>query len=130
MTTNLSSQLRGDPFDYSNALQGGWQASMFTGGVAFTLRTELPPTSQHDETDTYVPGPTNTGSFVDQGTVATGEITFSDSTNFRVFFPSSRTTDWPTRWLFWDLVGTVDADHSYTIDSGKILITSDVKRAP
>lgn len=127
--TQLDAQRRGDPFDYSSVLTGGWLQSMFMS-FAFTLRTTIPPTSQHDETDPYVPGTVGGGSFVDQALSSAGDITFSDTTNFRVFLPSTRTTNWPSKRLYWDFVGTLDTGHSYTIDAGSILIVGDVKRAP
>lgn len=125
--TDLAPQRRGDPFEYFSALGGGWTASMFPGGFAFTLRTDIADTSQHDETDLYTDP---NGSFVDQATSNGGLIVFADATNYTVSFPSSRTTNWPLARLYWDFVGKIDDDRSYTLDSGRIVIVGDVKRAP
>jgi hypothetical protein len=118
--TDLASQRRGDPFEYSSALTGSWIESMFAGGFKFTLRRFIPDSSVVTDQDSE--------GYIDQGTNA--EITFQDPTHFTVAFPSSRTTAWPIGKWFWDFVGTVDEDHSYTIDSGTVLITGDVTRTP
>lgn len=122
--TVLDPQRRGDPFVYKGVLDGGWQNAMFPGGFKFTLRAFLPPTSQTTDTDTFP-----AGGVIDQATSAAGEITFSDAVTFFVTFLSMRTTNWPARKLFWDMVGTVDSGHSYTLDSGTIQILPDVTRS-
>lgn len=129
--TLLDPQYRGDPFEYTSSLRGsvvvnGVAAlatqSVFTAGFAFTLRKGiLVSSTPPDDSDSGV---------VDQATSQAGEITFSTTTAFRIFLPSTRTTLWPLGRLVWDFVGTIDDDHSYTIASGTITIVGDVKRAP
>ncbi len=119
MTTALDPQIRGDDFVYNFTLGNSWTASMFTGGMKFTLRRSIPSSSTTTDADA-----------TDQASVAAGEITFADTTHGTVRIPGSRTTAWPVGRLFWDLAGAVTiGDHHYTIDRGTIPIIGDVTRS-
>jgi hypothetical protein len=115
----LLTQMRGDEFSYSAALTGGWQSSMFTS-LKFTLREDVPKSSVVDDTDA-----------VDQASVATGEIVFSDATNFTVTIPGSRTTAWSTKRLHWDLQGVIVGLPSrvFTLAFGELPVRGDVTRS-
>lgn len=118
--TVLPSQMRGDKFEYVFTLGNSWTGATFTGGVKFTLRETLPPSSTVTDLDA-----------VDQASVATGEITFVDEVG-TIVIPGSRTTAWPApKKLFWDLQGVVDGspDVPHTIDRGTIVIDADITRS-
>lgn len=117
--TILDPQIRGDDFRYLFTLGNGWTASMFTGGLKFTLRTSEPDTSVVDDSGA-----------IDQASVAGGEISFSDTTHGIVAIPAARVTTWPTGRLLWDLQGVVSLGaHVYTIDRGTIVVTADITRS-
>lgn len=116
----LDSQRRGDPFDYSSALEDDWVESDFPGGFQLTLRTSIPESSVTDDEDEGV---------VDKARSSAGEIVFSDTKNFRCFLSSVRTKPWPPQTLYWDFAGKVDDEHSYTLKSGTIVIQGDVTRS-
>lgn len=98
---------------------------MFPGGFVFTLRTEIPPSSQLDDTDTIATG----GGVVDQATSAVGEITFSDSTNFNILIPTERTRLWLLGPLVWDFKGVISAHNVQPIAYGDIRVFGDVTRS-
>lgn len=117
--TTLDRQMRGDEFRYSFVLGNSWTASMFSGGVKWTLREEIPASSVVTDTDA-----------VHQASVAGGEITFSDTTHGTILIPGAITTSWPKGRLYWDLQGVVTVGaRVLTIDSGDILIAGDVTRS-
>jgi len=118
--TVLEPHRRGTEFRYHFTLGGGWTYTMFTGGLKFTLRKSLPPSSVTDDADA-----------VDQATLAGGEITFSDLTSGTVLIPGSRTTSWPSGMkLFWDLQGEVlTGARVLDIDAGTVVINGDVTRS-
>jgi hypothetical protein len=115
----LLTQMRGDEFSYSASLAGGWQSSMFTS-LKFTLRDAIPESSVVDDTGA-----------IDQASVATGEIVFSDATNFTVTIPGSRTTAWPKTKLHWDFQGVIIGLPSrvFTLAFGEITVRGDVTRS-
>jgi hypothetical protein len=118
--TILAAHKRGDTFSYSMTLANGWVGDDFDGGMKFTLRTELPPSSTVTDDDA-----------VDQATSAAGEITWVAEV-VTVKIPASRTTAWPRKTLYWDCCGIVIAspeNEVYTIDSGTIPIDADVTRS-
>ena len=117
--TTLESQRRGDTFERSFTLGNGWTGASFTGGVKFTLRTKIPPSSTVTDADA-----------VDQASIAGGEITIVDDEG-TIVIPAERTTTWPVAVLLWDLQGVIsgDPDVVRTIDSGSIRITGDVTRS-
>lgn len=119
MTTKLPDQKRGATFRYTFTLGNSWTGATFTGGVKFTLREQIPASTVHDDADA-----------VDQGSVATGEITFVGAVG-TIVFPASRTTSWPAKKLFWDLQGVISGAEPDVkkVDSGTILIDGDVTRS-
>lgn len=117
--TILPPQRRGDRFLYHFTLGNSWTGAMFTGGLKFTLRTAVPPSSTVTDTDA-----------VDQASVDGGEITFADDTHGAITIPAARTTNWPARRLYWDLQGAVTIGSDVeTLDSGSILIKGDITRS-
>lgn len=115
----LEPQVRGDDFVYQFTLENDWQASMFTGGLKFTLRRSVPSSATVSDDDA-----------VDQATAAANEITFSDATHGTVQIPASRTTTWPLGRLLWDLQGVVTiGGHVYTLARGSIQIDGDITRS-
>lgn len=119
--TVLPEQIRGDTFDYVFQLDNGWEGSHFTGGLKFTLRTSIPPSSETDDDNA-----------VDQASVGTGEITFDGTDTIgTILIPAERTTQWPPGRLVWDIQGRVDGlPRTYTIDSGEIPVRADITRSP
>lgn len=118
---------RGTEFSYSSSLTDGWTAAMFTGGILFTLRSKLPPSSRLDDTDTLASG----GEMVHQASVANGQITFANDTDFTVLIPAASTHVWPVKRLFWDMQGKVTVGaRVLDIASGTITVTPDVTRTP
>jgi hypothetical protein len=119
--TILDSQLRGDPFVYTGTLGNGWVFADFTGGLKFTLRTEIPESTVTTDTDA-----------VDQAssTSLEPEIT-GGGTTVTITIPSERTDAWPKGRLHWDLQGTITGatPAKRTIDRGTILIVGDVTRS-
>lgn len=117
--TTLAPQRRGDEFRYAFVLGNGWTASMFSGGLKWTLRRSVPESAEV----------TDTGA-VYQASVAGGQITFSDTTHGTILIPGATTTIWPARRLYWDLQGVVTVGaRVLTIDSGDILIAGDITRS-
>lgn len=117
--TPLDPHYRGDTFDYDFTIGSGWVFADFTGGLKFTLRTRAPSSSTTADTDA-----------VDQATSSGGEITGSGTAG-NVLIPASRTTAWPAGGkLYWDLQGIVTGSPNrvYTLDSGTIVILSDITR--
>lgn len=120
--TTLDEQMRGDEFRYSFALGNDWVESMFTGGVIWTLRKSIPPTSAITAND-------RDEDVVEQVSTDSGEITFTTSADGLIVIPGSRTKRWPNDVLFWDLQGTVNVGRRiFTIDHGDILILGDITR--
>lgn len=122
MTTidiELAPHRRGDTFEYSTTLEGGWTFEHFTGGLKFTLRSSLPPSEVTSDADA-----------IDQASTAGGEIVAS-GTSVEVTIPAARTTNWPTRRLYWDLQGVVAGatPRVYTLASGTIQIRADITRS-
>jgi hypothetical protein len=117
----LPPHVRGDTFPYSTALDGGWVASDFTGGMKFTLRRRYPASSVVTDVDADV---------VDQATTTSGEVVGSGA-SVAVTIPASRTTGWPAGKLYWDLqaIITGSPNRVYTIASGVITILPDVTRS-
>lgn len=120
MTIRLDPHCRGDTFSRNFTLSGDWLGTDFTGGVKFTLRTEIPASSVVTDEDA-----------IDQASVEGGEITFDEGVG-TVLIPASRTTAWPLGRLMWDLQGTVSGSPArvYTIASGVLVVVGDVTRAP
>ena len=123
--TVLDPHTRGDPFVYTTPpLDGGWLFSQFDE-VVMTFRSSVAESSVTDDTDA-----------VDQAKLSLGEIApAGDSLTATITIPSSRTTAWPLRWLYWDIQATIlgsggSDDQSRTIDSGRIYIRGDVTRSP
>lgn len=114
----LDDQERGDDFDYSGTLGGGYTASMIDE-MWFTLRTEVPDSTTTDDTGA-----------VAQAKLSTDEITFSDDTNFSVVLPATKTTAWPNGWLLWDCqVRIAGTGQIRTIARGNIEIVGDITRS-
>lgn len=121
MSTQLPDQYRGDVFEYSFTLGGGWTGSAFTGGLKFTLRESVPASTVTDDTGALA-----------QASVAGGEITFDGSDTIgTITIASSVTNTWPASKLYWDLQGVVTGSPSttYTLDIGTILVLSDITRS-
>jgi hypothetical protein len=118
--TKLDPHTRGDTFVYSFTLGNGWTASMFTGGIKWTLREQFPASSVTDDADAIA-----------QASVAGGEIVFSDTTHGTITIADSLTDSWLTKTLSWDLQGVVTGPprRTYTIDRGTILILGDASRS-
>ncbi len=118
MTTALDPQLRGDPFVYTATLGNGWVFSDFSGGIKFTLRTEIPESTVTTDTDA-----------VDQATTDEGDVT-GGGTTVTISIPSERTDAWPKGRLHWDMQGLITGatPAKRTIDRGTILIIGDVTR--
>src|SRR5687767_9133805 len=91
ITTYLDPHMRGDRFEYSNSLQGGYVASNFNE-LWFTLRTSTPASTTTDDTGA-----------VAQAKMTTSGIVFSDDTALTVAFADTRA--WPKKRLYWDLQG-------------------------
>jgi hypothetical protein len=118
VTTTLDPQLRGDEFRYTFTLGNSWVASMFTGGLLWTLRSSIPASTVLTDADA-----------VDQAELG-DEITFSSTTVGTILIPGARTKLWPARRLFWDLQGVVTVGaRVLTIDRGEIQIVGDVTRS-
>jgi hypothetical protein len=118
---------RGTEFSYSSSLTNGWTEAMFTGGILFTLRRVLPPSSRLDDSDTLAKG----GNMVHQASVANGQITFSGDTAFTVLIPAASTHAWPVGKLFWDMQGKITiGSRVLDIAAGTIIVTPDVTRTP
>jgi hypothetical protein len=121
MSTQLPDHYRGDVFEYSFTLGGGWTGSDFTDSLKFTLRESVPASTVTDDTDALA-----------QASVSGGEITFDGSDTIgTITLPSSDTNTWPASKLYWDLQGVVSGspDTAYTLDEGTILILSDITRS-
>jgi hypothetical protein len=123
MTTTgveLEPCVRGDPFVYSTPLLDGWLASHFTGGMRFTLRVREAISSE----------------VTDEGAVASvtttsGHITAVGAT-VTVTIPSSTTTAWPAKKLYFDLQGTISGSpsQSKTVAMGTVEVLADASRTP
>lgn len=120
MTTKLDPHRRGDSFEYTFTLGNDWVGADFTGGVKWTLRAEVPPSTVVTDDDA-----------IDQASVAGGEITFVDEVG-TIAIPASRTNAWPAGRLFWDLEAKISGSpiKVYTLASGTLPILGDLTRAP
>ena len=118
MTTTLSRQIRGDEFDYSTTLQGGYVASNFAE-MWFTLRTLIPRSSSAAKDSDAVA----------QTTLSADGVVFSDTTNLSVKFPGRLTRHWPCKVLQWDFQGRLTNGKIMTIDRGTIEIAGDITRS-
>lgn len=126
MTTvdvRLAPQRRGAEFRYSSTLKTPWVASMFTGGILFTVRKRIPASTVLDDTDSDV---------VAQVSVAGGGIVFSSETAFEVLIPGSVTKAWPATTLYWDMQGVITAtpdNRVLDIAAGTVVVLGDVTRS-
>jgi hypothetical protein len=117
--TTLDDHRRGDTFVMSFTLGSSWVGSDFTGGVKFTLRSELVDADVVTDTDA-----------VEQASVATGEIVFVGAVG-TITIAAARTTAWPTGSLYWDLQGVITGPpvRVYTIDEGELPVRHDITRS-
>ncbi len=117
----LDPQRRGNPFRYSSALENSWVYTMFDGGILFTVRKRVPPSTVLDDTDADV---------VAQVSLAGGGIIFTSTTAFTVLIPGSVTKLWPAKVLHWDMQGIVlgTPDSPYDIAAGTVPVLGDVTR--
>lgn len=126
MTTvdvQLERQRRGTEFRYSSSLATGWTAGMFNGGIKFTVRKRIPPSSVVGDYDPDV---------VAQVSVADGGIVFSSDTDFTVTIPGRITTRWPLATLYWDMQGVINAspeNRVLDIAAGTVDVDGDVTRS-
>lgn len=122
MTTRdvrLAAQIRGAPFEYSTALEGGWTFEQFNGGMFFAVRRKVPPGTTVSDADAI--GRTST---------ALGGITGS-GVNVAVSIPSSVTQFWPVEELVWELRGVINGSPKkvHPIAMGVLPMVGDVSRS-